>query len=1043
MDEDDEILDLFLEESLEHLEGIEDDLLAIEQAGAEIDVDQVNKVFRAMHTIKGGSSFFGLTKVKDLTHVAESILDRVRKCQLVPTPAIVESLLEAVDHLVAMINNPQGIDSYDIGGSLAKMKSVESGEGGEAASQVEEGQVEIFSKENELIFLVNNSDLLDCENKLKGGPNLYLLTYDLLKDVEEKGKQPQIVIEELVQLCYIVESKVDFEHVPDLENFVKVSLPFYVLVSTVLEPDMVFEFFDIEHGSITTFDDERRPVKEISPDKPTSSSAAGSVSGNELDDLAQALEGAASDLGSTSNDGDLVDKLLGSVKSENTLIKSPGTQPLPAVPVETKVASAKKVPAIAKKSSSSENLRVSISLLENLMSLAGELVLARNQLLQAAEHDEVISMKVASQQINMVTSQLQEAIMKTRMQPVGIVFNKFKRIVRDLCNDLGKDIELVIEGENVEMDKTIIESIGDPLTHIVRNSMDHGLETPQERINAGKSAKGTLNIKAFHEAGKVIVEIIDDGRGVNIEKVSEKALEAGIVTEQVLERMTDKEITNLIFKPGFSTADEVTEISGRGVGMDVVLTNLKQLGGVVDLNSRPGLGTHLKISLPLTLAIMPSLLVSVSDKTYAVPQVNLLQIVRVPVTEVREKIQHIGASLVLRFTDELIQVVRANDFLLDNPTPIDMEHESFGFTSPLHILVVSVGELKYGVVVDQTLDSPEIVVKPFGRHLKSLKFYAGATILGNGSIAPIFDIAGIATELNITHISQEDHDDDSQEKGDSKGELQKLLIVNNGTSERLAIPISNIVRIERVPAEKIKKVGTQVTYDYMGKSIALFRVEDVANISKAELDGQCSIVIFEALGRQLGLLVKEIVDSVEVIVEFDEATHRQAGIFGSAFINDHLTLLIDLFGVVAEQKPEWVEKTGVNVHKTDTSHTILVVDDSKFFVNQISSFIEESGYKTVLAMDGKEALAELRSGKDISLVLADIEMPVMDGFELIEEIRKDQGLKELPVIAVTSVSGDTAREKGMALGFNEYLIKLDREEILQSLKRYLYDKVTA
>ena len=700
----------------------------------------------------------------------------------------------------------------------------------------------------------------------------------------------------------------------------------------------------------------------------------------------------------------------------------------------------KKTAAKSKKSGSSENLRVNISLLENLMSLAGELVLARNQLLQASEEEELVMMKQASQQINMVTSQLQEAIMKTRMQPVGSVFNKFHRIVRDLCGELGKDIELVTEGENVEMDKTIIESIGDPLTHIIRNSMDHGLEPPDERIAAGKNGKGTLSIKAYHEAGKVIIQIDDDGRGVNVKKVSEKAFEAGLVTEQMLEKMTEKEIVNLIFMPGFSTADEVTEISGRGVGMDVVLTNLKALGGIVDLTSRSGQGTSIKISLPLTLAIMPSLLVSLNERTYAVPQVNLLQIVRVQAEEVSEKIQHVGDSLVLRFMDELIKVVRGVDFLKEDTEPLNFDNPNYGFVNPLHILIVAAGELKYGIVVDQTLDSPEIVVKPFGRHLKPLKIYAGATILGNGDIAPIFDIVGIASEMNISQIDQ--HRSESEEDVDKNaGELQKLLIVKSGEVDRLAIPLNNIIRIERVPAEKVRNVGSQMTYEFMGKSIALFKVDEVADIDEAKVEGQCSIIIFEALNRHLGLFVNEVVDSVEIVVEFDETTHKQPGIFGSAYINDQLTLLVDLFGIVEAKKPHWIQKSGITVSENDKDHLILVVDDSKFFVKQISGFLEDVGYKTVTAMDGEQGLEVLRSRDDISLVLSDIEMPVMDGWEFVKAIRSDANLKDMPVIAVTSVAGDHAREKGMSLGMNEYLVKLDKEEILHTLKRYLYDKV--
>jgi two-component system, chemotaxis family, sensor kinase CheA len=1030
MDDDDEILDLFLEESLEHLDGIEADLLYIEKNASNVDLEKVNKVFRAMHTIKGGSSFFGLTKVKDLTHVAESLLDRMRKLQITATPEIIQSLLEAIDLLNEMLNNPSGTDDLDISGVLKRIEAVQNGN----TKVIQTGVVKINDCEGNEIFEVKKSDLLDSEDQFKGGPNLYLLKYDLLKDIEAKGKTPQGVIKELIQLCYIVESKIDLSKTPNLEDFQKVSIPFYVLVSTVLETDMVFDFFELDNGSIALLDGDGQVINQVNGAPAAPAPEVSKVAEEELDDLAVLLAQFDTD---DKPKVDPVDELLKSVTTGKIIETRKEPVPSPKVEESKQVIKAKQAQPATKKVGS-DNLRVSISLLEDLMSLAGELVLARNQLMQGVEKDNAELVKIATQEINLVTSQLQEAIMKTRMQPIGSVFSKFNRIIRDLCTDLGKDVVLELEGESVELDKTIIESIGDPLTHIIRNSMDHGFETPEERKKTGKPLRCTLSIKAYHEAGKVIIEIDDDGRGVNHEKVAKKAIESGMLTEKDLQRMTEKEVCALIFQPGFSTADQITEVSGRGVGMDVVMTNLTQLGGVVDLNTKFGTGTQIKISLPLTLAIMPSLLVLCSEKVYAVPQVNLVQIVRVPVAEVKNRIQHIGEAMVLRFHDELIPVVRGIDFLEESPAPLNLDRADFGFKQPLHILVVNSGELNYGIVVDQTLDSPEIVVKPFGRHIKPLSIYAGATILGDGRVAPIFDMSGIASQLNVTRVNlANDEQDDGAEVVATKGEKHQLLIVSNGESEYHAIPLSNVLRIERIETKAIEKVGSQMTYDLNGKSVAVFRVDEVSDVSKMKLESKCSLVIFEALGRVLGLLVREVLDSVEVTLEFDE-TNKQVGIMGSAFINGHLTLLVDLFGVVAAKKPQWVEKNRVYVHKSEEVHKILVVDDSKFFINQISSFLEEAGYKIVQAMNGKEALSVLHSVKDISLVLSDIEMPVMDGLELVTEIRKDASLKHLPVIAVTSVAGEDAHQKGLKLGMDEYLIKLDREEILQTLRKYLY-----
>ena len=673
------------------------------------------------------------------------------------------------------------------------------------------------------------------------------------------------------------------------------------------------------------------------------------------------------------------------------------------------------------------------------MTIAGELVLARNQLVQAVSIDDFENIKSSSHHINMVTSQLQEAVMKTRMQPIGKTFSKFNRIVRDLSTDLGKNVELIIEGDSVEIDKNIIESINDPLTHIVRNSMDHGLETPEERKSAGKDPQGRLEIRAFQETGKVIIEINDDGRGIDPKRVGRKALEKGLISESDLNNMGEKELINLIFKPGFSTNDQVTEISGRGVGMDVVLTNLNDVGGVVDINSKVGQGTNLRISLPLTLAIMPSLLVSYSETVYAIPQVNLVQIVRIPVAQINKQLQHIGDSLVIRFLDRLIPVVRAEDFLENEPAKVPFEEENFGFSRPLHVVVVAAGEFQYGIIVDQTLESPEIVVKPLGRNLKSLQVYSGATILGDGTIAPILDIQGIMQEMNLNTFSNIE-DDNSDDKTFNQNDLQKLLVINNGTEENYSMMLKNVLRVERISCDQIKHVGSTRSCEIDGKSIALFTVDDAADVEPLKIEGNLAVILFEVLGRQVGLLTKEIVDSLEVEVEFEEFPYKQPGIFGSTYINDKLCLLIDCFTLVSSQKPQWVDQSNIiNENKPDTLYNILVVEDSNFFQNQICTFLEDAGYNPISAENGADALKILRGNSvvNIDLVLTDIEMPVMNGWELIKEIKNDSALNELPVIALTSVSGTGAVAKGKSLGVDEYLIKLDREEIIMTLRKYL------
>jgi len=901
MDDDDEIFKLFIEESLDLLNGIEEDLLLIEKQCEKADSDLINNVFRAVHTIKGGAGFFGLEKLKDLTHILENMLERVRTKDLVPTPKVIQTLLSSVDQVNEMLHYPRA--DYDITPNLELVSTI-----------------------------LSDIDSLKLNESTSQG------------DADNGDNE---------------------EHIND----------------TFLSRE------ELDHLDSSLDKANEEMNKPISPDDSLTESTINTLGKDR------------------------------SYNSENF-----------EKDVET---------TFQRDFGKSESLRVNVKLLEDLMALAGELVLARNQLIQANSHTNLEMINSASHQIDMVTSHLQEAIMKTRMQPISTILGKYKRIVRDLSVSLGKDVDLKIEGETIEMDKTIIESINAPLTHIIRNSMDHGLETGKERKALGKDEKACISINALHEAGKVIIEIEDNGRGINPQEIGRHAVEKGLISENEMSGMSDRELINLIFKPGFSTAKSVTEFSGRGVGMDVVLNNLNKVGGIVDLSSKLGSGTKIKISLPLTLAIMPSLLVSISNSIYAIPQINLIQIIRISVDEISDKIMHVGNTLVVRSMDYLIPIARPCDFLESELiTSLNIDSKNYGFDFPLDIVVVSSGEMRYGIIVDQTLESPEIVVKPLGADLKSLKIYAGATILGDGTIAPILDVAGILNQMKFNLVEKEE----AISENENQGELHQLLIVNNGYDENFAIPLKNVVRIERVSADTVKYVGSSRTCEFRGKSIALFTVDDAADVDSLNIEGTLFVVMFTMFGRNVGMIVKEIVDSVELYLEFDEHTHRQPGILGSTFINNELTLLIDLFGIVAVKKPEWLEKLDIHLDGEGESepYSILVVDDSKFFVNQIAGFITEAGYSVIQANDGVEALEQLRNEENnIHMVITDIEMPRMDGFQLTENIREDDLLRWLPVIAVTSIAGAEAERKGKEVGIDEYLIKLDREEILLHLRRLL------
>ncbi|HSQ43074.1 MAG TPA: chemotaxis protein CheW, partial [Fibrobacteraceae bacterium] len=717
-----------------------------------------------------------------------------------------------------------------------------------------------------------------------------------------------------------------------------------------------------------------------------------------------------------------------------------------------------------------DKIKVSLSVIDNLMTLAGELVLARNQLIQGVGQKDLETIDRSARQLNYITSELQMNIMSTRMQPVGNVFNKFRRIVRDMGQKLNKQVQLVISGEEVELDKSIIESIGDPLTHIVRNSMDHGLEIPSIREAAGKSSVGTLQLVARHEAGMVVLEISDDGAGIDPERVKQKALEKSVVSPQAVEQMSEKEILNLVFLPGFSTADKVTDISGRGVGMDVVRTSFAKLGGSVDIVSHVGKGTTLQIRLPLTLAIIPALMVKSAEMVFAVPQVNLQELVRIAPDQIKKRINRVGDAIFLRLREDLLPLLSIRDILKltshfidpqtgqkeedrrqfwdrrqpDEETPKstqemrqNIQDRRGRVSGSVKIAVVTTGHIRFGLVVDGFLDTEEVVLKPLGSHLKDCRFYAGATILGDGHPALIFDISGIAERwLNIATL-QDAREALVKKEAAVPQDVQALIILKGGVQQFYAAPLGLITRIEQVPAKQIEKVGGKMHMQYRNAIMPLYTVDSIANVEPLPEQEDYYVVLFKIQKKEVGLVVAEIVDTVESKASVDQSAYHQNGILGTAIIDNRTTFILDLYGIVISQNPEMGIKS-VEVASDGAEDTkVLVVDDSVFFRTQIQTFVEEAGFKTITAEDGVQALDILKSEENkISMILTDIEMPNMDGLEFTRRARELPSYKETPIMAITSLMGSDAEQRGLEAGVNEYQIKLDREKIVERLRFY-------
>jgi two-component system chemotaxis sensor kinase CheA len=763
------------------------------------------------------------------------------------------------------------------------------------------------------------------------------------------------------------------------------------------------------------------------------------------------------------------------------VVAKPGADSLPVNPHDKKppevVAAAHEVPHkldpqpeahVSKVASPTveSSVRVHIGILDRLMTLAGELVLTRNQLLQSQDNNASSNSDV-TQRIDHITTELQDAIMSTRMQSIGIVFQKFRRVVRDLANSLGKEVDLCIEGEEVELDRSIVEAIGDPLTHLVRNSLDHGIEIPALRQAQNKPRRGTLRLSALHKAGQVVIEIADDGAGIDPAKVRAKALEKGVCTREQLAGMSESAIIKLIFRPGFSTATEVTEVSGRGVGMDVVHSNLSRLGGVVDVQSNVGAGTLMRIKLPLTLAIIPCLLVLEENESFAIPQANLIELHRIPAREVKNRIRNFGDVLVLRLRGELIPLVRLRDTLnirqhsfaadgepdrLDDQrqTGYDRRQELFdseddrrsaadrrhSHRSAINIAIVAAGDFRYGIMVESLQDSLEVVVKPLGRHLRHCDSYAGSTILGDGRLALILDVVSIGRRMQAAESSEALASAKlaAQKSLELKDEMTLMLVENSG-DELMAIPLGLIERIERLNRSNIQQVGGKRTLTYRGRNLPLLGIEEVANVGTCRAQENLYAVIYRSHEREVGLLVSDLIDIVDSDTELDELTHRQPGVFGSLLIEDRITLVLDIHGIARE-------RLGVPVQSTSEvqrrKFTVLVVEDSRFFRERVAEFCRDASYEVLLAEDGLQGLETLEQhASEVDIVITDIEMPRMDGFEFTRRLRADARFKQLPVVAVTSLMGEEAEQRGRQVGITEYLIKLDRERIMDRVSYYL------
>jgi two-component system chemotaxis sensor kinase CheA len=716
-------------------------------------------------------------------------------------------------------------------------------------------------------------------------------------------------------------------------------------------------------------------------------------------------------------------------------------EPPPAAP--PKAAPPAAAPAAPAADPAAQTIRVTVDVLEDLMTLVSELVLTRNQLLQLARTQDNAAFSVPLQRLSHITSDLQEGVMKTRMQPIGNAWNKLPRLVRDLSHELNKKIELVMLGAETELDRQVLELIKDPLTHMVRNSGDHGLEGTAERRAAGKPETGRITLNAYHEGGHIIIEIADDGRGLAVDKIRAKALANGLATEAELAAMTDSQIQRFIFRAGLSTAAAITAVSGRGVGMDVVKTNIEKIGGTIDLKSVFGQGTTFTIKIPLTLAIVSALIVQAGGERFAIPQISVVELVHAnaqaegdaaagadksaaaqEAAANENAIERINDTPVLRLRDRLLPLINLNA-LLGLP---DAPGETGGY-----IVVAQVGANLLGIIVDRVFDTEEIVVKPVAPILRHITMFSGNTILGDGSVIMILDPNGIARATGIGGGETKAVPVNTPDATLS-GEKTAMLIFKAGIGAQRAVPLNLVARLEDIPREKIESSGSTAVTQYRGKLMPLVPFSAVDESSPSQ-----AVLVFTDGLRSMGLMVDEIVDVVQDRLNI-ELVASQPGLLGTAVIGGVATDVIDTTYWLTQAWQDWfVGQPAVR----RVSSNILIVDDSAFFRQLLVPTLAAAGYQ-VTAVDGPVAALRLRdAGQMFDAIVSDIEMPDMGGLGLVREVRKGGPWAHLPMIALSSRAAPADAEEGRAAGFTDYVAKFDRDALLASLQQCLAMPVAA
>jgi len=1014
----DDLLSEFLTETSENLAVLDVELVKLEQNPN--DMELLGNIFRLVHTVKGTCGFLGLPRLESVAHAGENILGKLRDGELVASPEAVTAVLECLDRIRSIMSDLEAAGSEPEGDDSALIQRLNhNAEGGAAPAAAPAAAKPAApaptpkSQPKAQTVAAKSGNAQSIYEQIGG-----MGTIDAVVEVMFSRVMGDLRLKQLF----------DGVNVDRLQGRMR-------------------DYLAMICGGPNSFG-------KLDLKQPHAAAVGRGMDDSHFDAFAGHMQAALNALEVPAHLGAMLmaivfasrDEIMGRADAGSSptnasahAASEPAVEaPAPEVeaapaPAPTKAAAAAAMAAPAKSDAetkdsavANQSIRVNVELLENLMTMVSELVLTRNQVLQILRKQKDSEFAGPLQRLNHVTSELQEGVMKTRMQPIGNAWSKLPRLVRDLSHELKKKIDLVMIGQDTELDRQVLEMIKDPLTHMVRNSGDHGLEGPEERRKAGKPETGKVTLNAYHEGGHIIIEVSDDGRGLAIDKIKAKILQNGLASESELEQMSEQQIQQYVFKAGFSTAAKVTSVSGRGVGMDVVKTNIEKIGGTVEMRSAAGKGTTFVIKIPLTLAIVSALIVECASERFAIPQLSVVELVRATANG-DLKVERIKDTPVLRLRNRLLPLVSLRKLLKLETDEVKSEDDTF-------IVVTQVGTYSFGIMVDRVFDTEEIVVKPVAPILRDIEMFSGNTILGDGSVIMILDPNGIASHSGQTGVSEGSAADKMAAK--SRGlsdEKVPLLLFRAGDGAPKAVPLALVARLEEIERKTIETSNGRWVVQYRGQLMPLVNMDPSQTLAA---DGaRQPVLVFQDGDHSMGLMVDQIVDIVEAKLNV-ELGAELPGRIGSAVVAGQATEIIDTGYFLRQAYADWFGS--MDRDKVGSAHKrLLLVDDSAFFRNLLAPQLSAAGFEVTAVDSPDRALMLCEAGEEFDIIVSDIEMPGMSGFEFCEMVKRNGRWQNVPIVALSSHASARDLEKGRSVGFDDYVAKYDRDGLVHTLNSTL------